>query len=147
MSTSLSFNYIVMRPHLYFISFTHHSEVRTFKQWSISHCYFYSHLGQIHEYFVTEYCVSSLHLAVGHLAEPQLWDELIDSSLLLALQHGARQTQRCGETQILPDRQRAHHHVLLRGKVTGRVCILVYIQNCTAEMWWITSLEASNFVY
>ena len=54
------------------------------------------------------------YLGVGHLGEPQLFDQLADPGLLLRLRDGAGQPQCCGEAQVLPDRERAHHHVVLR---------------------------------
>lgn len=52
-------------------------------------------------------------LGVGHLGEAQLLDEVIDTSLLLTLRDGGGQPQGGGKTQVLPDGQRAHDHVLL----------------------------------
>ena len=55
------------------------------------------------------------YLGVSHLGEPQLSDQLADPGLLLGPRDGAGQPQRCGEAQVLPDRERAHHHIVLRG--------------------------------
>lgn len=57
-----------------------------------------------------------MDLGVGHLGETQLFDEVIDPSLLLTLRDGGGQPQGRGETQVLPDGQRAHDHVLLGKK-------------------------------
>lgn len=59
-------------------------------------------------------------LGVGHPGETQFLDEVVDSSLLLTLRDGGGQSQGGGETQVLPDGQRAHEHVLLRSKVRER---------------------------
>ena len=62
------------------------------------------------------------YLGVSHLGEPQLYDQLADPGLLLGLRDGAGQPERCGEAQVLPDGERAHHHVILcRGAVKGPV--------------------------
>lgn len=63
-----------------------------------------------------------MDLGVGHLGETQLLDEVIDPSLLLTLRDGGGQPQGRGETQVLPDGQRAHDHVLLekKSRVSGR---------------------------
>lgn len=54
-----------------------------------------------------------IYLTVSHLGKSQLFDEMIHSSLFLALWHRAGQTQSCGKMQILPNSQSAHDHIFL----------------------------------
>ena len=61
-----------------------------------------------------------INLGVGHFGETQFFDEVIDSSLLLPLGHGAGQPQSCGETQVLPHGQGPHDHIVLRGTQEGQ---------------------------
>lgn len=80
---------------------------------------------------MSDVCVR-INLGISHFGETQFFDEVIDSSLLVALRHGAGQSQSCRKVKIFPHSQCAHDHVFL----SGRQKHVVYCDSLTSLNGW-----------